>query len=152
MKLDTDIVKDIIQEVVKDFLIPKFIELGMNASGDWINALEVRMNGENAEIWGMDYTYFLVNGRSSGTKPPIAPLVRWVGYKFGYSGQQATSTAFAIANKIEKEGTNYYPEGTDLLEVLESKEVVDFINSKLVGYIIETARAEIVRITKEVLV
>lgn len=119
------------QGVIDNFLKPKFIELGMNASGQWLSSLEARYNNNRGEIWGMDYTYYLANGRRSGKRPPISPLVSWVGHKFGLQGTQAVSAAFAVANKIAAEGTNYYPDGTDLIDVLSSKEVLNYVYSKL---------------------
>lgn len=140
------------QEVIDTFLIPKFISLGMNASGRWIKSLEARAENNRGEIWGLDYTYYLVNGRSPGKRPPIAPLVRWVGYKFGLSGQQATSAAYAVANKIASEGTSYYPSGTDLLEILQSKEVTQFVFEKISANLSGQITAEIKRITREILI
>lgn len=122
--------KEVFQEVVDNYLKPHFIELGMNASGDWLNSLEVRINGNRAEIWGADYTEYLVNGRPPGGRPPIAPLIRWVGNKFGLSGREAVSAAYAISNKIAEQGTEYYPQGTDLLEILNLPEVKSFIYNK----------------------
>jgi len=140
--LSQEIIRETLTEVVENFLKPKFIALGMNASGDWLNALEVRVNGENSgEIWGLDYTRYLVSGRRPGKRPPIAPLVRW----FGYSGKQALSTAFAVATKIAQSGTSYYPKGTDLLEVLQSKEITDFINRKIGDYLLKEVQLEITR-------
>lgn len=147
MEIPNEIVERVLNEVVERFLKPKFISLGMNASGDWLNALEVRGN----EIWGMDYTEYLVRGRSGGTIPPIAPLIRWVGQKFGLSGQEAISTAYAVATKIEREGTNYHPNGTDLLEVLESREVKEFVMRELSQYVIKEVNQTFVRQAKQIL-
>lgn len=119
------------QGVIDNFLKPKFISLGMNATGSWLNALEARAVNGNGEIWGMDYTYWLVNGRRPGTAPPVNALIPWVNAKFGVGGNEARGIAFAVAAKIKKEGTDYYPEGTDLLEVLNSPEVINYIYSKL---------------------
>lgn len=129
--IDNNTVLETMQGVINDFLIPKFISLGMNASGQWINSLEARAENGRGEIWGRDYTYYLVNGRAGGKRPPITPLISWVGYKFGLYGNEAKSAAFAIANKIAKEGTEYYPNGTDLLEVLQSDEVKQYVYDKI---------------------
>lgn len=147
---DQDILK-IMQEVIDTFLIPKFIELGMNASGEWIESLEARAIDGRGEIWGRDYTYYLVNGRSGGKRPPITPLVSWVGHKLGIYGKEALSVAFAVAKKIEREGTDYYPNGTDLLEVLESPEVAQFIYTKLGANLNGKLQSEIQRNLKEIL-
>lgn len=116
--------------VIDLFLKPKFISLGMNASGQWLNTLEARVVNGNGEIWGMDYTYWLANGRKPGTAPPTSALIPWVTAKFGIGGNEARGIAFAIAQKIKREGTEYYPEGTDLLTVLQSPEVINYIYSQ----------------------
>lgn len=148
----SEIIQRVLTDVVGMFLKPKFIELGMNASGTWLNSLEVRVNVNTGEIWGMDYTQFLVNGRANGKRPPISPLIQWVGYKFGYSGQQAVSVAYAVANKIAQEGTDYYPEGTDLLEVLQSKEVQEYINKEIGEYLIRETQLNILRTLNKTLI
>jgi len=118
---------EVMQGVIDNYLKPRFIELGMSASGEWLSSLEARSNNGNGEIWGRDYTYYLVNGRAGGSRPPITPLVNWVGNKLGIYGKEGLSVAFAVAKKIEKEGTDYYPDGTDLLEILESTEVLNYV-------------------------
>ena len=127
---DEEIIR-IMQAVIDNYLKPKFIELGMNATGQWLNTLEARSVNGNGEIWGQDYSYWLVNGRKPGTAPPISVLMPWVTAKFGIGGNEARSIAFAVAQKIKKEGTDYYPDGTDLLTVLNSDEVKNYIYSQL---------------------
>jgi hypothetical protein len=123
--------EEILNDVIRLYLIPKHKALGMEATGEWINSLETKGN----TIRGRKYTEQLVNGRAAGKAPPIAPLETWVNAKFGITGKQATSFAFAISKKIAKEGTSWKQKGgSDLLEVLETKEVLDFINSKLARY------------------
>lgn len=121
-------IEPIISEVVSRFLIPHFEELGMNATGQWKSEAEARNN----EIWGMDYTGALVNGLPPGTNPPIEALTEWAKAKFGYSDEQAERTAWAVQTKIRQSGTSWYEQGgSDLMEILESDEVTDFINSEL---------------------
>lgn len=123
--------EEILNEVIRLFLIPKHKELGMEATGEWINSLESKGN----TIRGRKYTEQLVYGRSAGKAPPITPLEKWVTAKFGITGKEATSFAFAISKKIAKEGTSWKQKGgSDLLEVLETRAVMDFINSKLAAY------------------
>jgi hypothetical protein len=123
--------EEILDEVIRLFLIPKHKDLGMEATGEWINSLE----SKGSVIRGRKYTEQLVYGRAAGKAPPITPLEKWVTAKFGITGKEATSFAFAISKKIAKEGTTWKQKGgSDLLEVLETRPVMDFINSKLAAY------------------
>lgn len=139
MAIETNIPDETIiqtmQGVIDLFLIPKFVSLGMNATGQWVNSLEPRVVNGVGEIWGMDYTYWLANGRKPGTAPPVSALMPWVTAKFGVGGNEARGIAFAVATKIKKEGTDYYPEGTDLLEVLNSNEVRQYVSTELAPFI-----------------
>lgn len=140
-KIPDDVIIQTMQGVIDLFLKPKFISLGMNATGKWLNSLEARAVNGNGEIWGMDYTYFLVNGRKPGKMPPVSALLPWVNAKFGIGGKEAISIAFAVATKIKNEGTSYYPEGTDLIEVLNSPECKAYVEQQLGNWIIiETSK------------
>lgn len=130
--LTNEDIEEVIWLVVDNFLIPKFNELNMNASGEWLGALSVKSVGNNiGEIWGKDYTYYLEHGRAGGKMPPISVIEKWVGDKFGIYGSEATQRAWAIAKKIQKEGTSYYPKGTDLIKVLHENECQTFIENEL---------------------
>jgi hypothetical protein len=143
---ESKIFEEILKDVIKKFLIPKHKALGQEATGEWINSLEAKEN----VIRGRKYTEQLVYGRKPGKLPPITPLEKWVNAKFGISGKQATSFAFAIANKIAKEGTEIHKKGgTDLLEILETKEVIDFINDALGKYYTSEIELEIKRKLQE---
>lgn len=152
MFLKDEQILEVMQGVIDDFLKPKFISLGMNASGQWLDSLEARANNGNGEIWGMDYTYYLANGRAPGKRPPITPLIQWVGHKFGYSGQQAVGVAFAVANKIAEEGTNYYPDGTDLISFLNSNEVSGYVNRRIGAYILTNIQSDMIKRVKDTLI
>lgn len=127
MRIPDDIIIQTMQGVIDNFLKPKFISLGMNATGKWLESLEAKAVNGNGEIWGMDYTYWLANGRKPGVMPPVNALIPWVNAKFGIGGKEAIGIAWAVATKIKNEGTSYYPEGTDLLEVLNSDEVKKYV-------------------------
>ena len=131
MELSKESIEKILQEIVDKFLIPKFNELGMNASGQWLDSLSVDFDGKNGNIKGQDYTEYLARGREGGTLPPINAIEQWVNVKLGLSGQEARNMAWAVAKKIEREGTNYYPNGTDLLEVLQSNQVIEYFNLRV---------------------
>jgi hypothetical protein len=117
---EADIIETM-QWTVDNILIPHFMALDLNATGEWVANVKVRAENTNGIISGRKYTKQLVDGREPGKMPPIAPLERWAQAKLGLSGQQARSAAFAIAKKIAKEGTEIYKDGgTDLLEILEN--------------------------------
>lgn len=71
--------------------------------------------------------------------------------KLGKSGNEGVGIAYAIQNKIAKEGTEYYPNGTDLLEVLESNEVKNYIYKKMAQNISLQLRSDIQRRLKNTL-
>lgn len=145
IRIPDQLIIQTMQGVIDNFLKPKFIELGMNASGEWLNTIQPKIVEGRGEIWGMDYTYFLANGRAPGRRPPASELLPWVNAKFGIGGQEALSIAFAVATKIGNEGTRFYPEGTDLLEILNSEEVKNYIYSQLKTGITATISALMVK-------
>lgn len=111
-------------EVLSSDFIRKYDELGMRATGEWAESIEIQMREYGGDILGKDYTQYLTNGRASGGMPPISNLEKWVAAKFGYTDQkQIKSTAFAIAKKIQKEGTEYHKQGgTDLIDGVLTQE------------------------------
>jgi hypothetical protein len=132
----------ILDEVIERFLKPHFRKLGMNASGDWLE----NVHAEKNKIMGMDYTEYLVHGREAGSYAPIAPLERWARNKFGADPREARRIAFAVSNKLKNVGSNYFQQGgTDLLEVLQSDEVVDFIQSEIKSLIVSNIKNAFVR-------
>lgn len=140
-------IESVLLKVVDLFLIPKFRELGMNATGEWINSLEVvANNNDSGTIRGRQYSEQLAKGREPGKRPPITPLVKWVTAKFGISGKQATSMAFAISHKIANEGTTWYQKGgSDLIEVLEDQKVIEYIQNQLGGILRTKLSNELIR-------
>ena len=148
IKVTDQLIIQTLQEVIDLFLIPKFMALGMNASGSWISALTPAVENGKGVIKGKYYTYYLVNGRAPGNAPPVAPLISWVQNKFGISGAQGVGIAYAVSKKIAKEGTSYYPSGTELLEVLQSKEVTDYIYEKIRVDLKNSVTLEIKRMLK----
>jgi len=135
-------IEEILNDVIRLYLIPKHKELGMEATGEWIKSLEAKGN----TIRGRKYTEQLVYGRNAGTAPPIKPLEKWINAKFGISGKEATSFAFALSKKIEKEGTSWKKKGgSDLLEVLEKPEVINYINNRIASYLQAEVSLQITR-------
>lgn len=135
---------NIIQQVVDQFLIPKFNVLGMNATGRWLQSLEVGASESVGVIKGESYTEFLAKGRAPGKMPPIAPLIKWAQAKFSVGEKEATSIAWGVAKKIQQSGTTWHEKGgTDLIEMLNERQVIDFINNKITIIINERLEREL---------
>lgn len=152
------LINEVLTDVVEVYLKPKFIELGMNASGQWLRSLEVRTSFNRGEIWGMDYTQYLVRGRGKNedqSEEGIKHFTRWAGYYIFKPWAEAKGISinpYAVARKIAKEGTESHPDGTDLLEVLNSREVMEFINNRIGEYILEDTKLQFERMVKNTLI
>lgn len=146
-----NIILETMQTVIDRWLLPKFNELGMNATGEWKENVYPLSEPNKGIISGRKYTEQLVYGRRPGKMPPIEPLIKWVISKFGYEYNRAEQMAWGIAKKIAKDGTDWYQKGgTDLLEVLEQPGVIDFVNSQIGEYLQGQVQIQIVRDLKEV--
>lgn len=145
------IILQTMQTVIDRWLLPKFNELGMNATGEWKDNVHALSEPNKGIISGRKYTEQLVYGRKPGNMPPIEPLIKWAQAKFGVDYDAAKGIAWGTAKKIQKEGTTWYQKGgTDLLEVLEQPEVIEFINSQIGKYLQAEVQLQIVRDLKEV--
>ena len=126
-------IKLVMEQVIDRYLIPRFLDLGMEASGEWRSALR---GTELGVIRGRHYTVQLVNGRQPGTYTPIAPLQKWAMIKLGLDEKQALGMAFAVSKIHKEEGSKYYRQGgTTLIDILESPEVAKFITSQFQFFI-----------------
>ena len=99
----------------------KHVELGMKASGKWLDELEVSTTSTSAKVIGEHYTRQLVQGRKPGTFPPIDAIRQWIVDKGIVSNIRGnitvSSLAFLIARKIAESGTRYFQQGgTDLVD------------------------------------
>ena len=125
----------VLRGVIDDFLIPKFKELNMNASGKWIASLETERRSNNEGfIRGIDYSYWLAKGRnpnSDQSPEALRAWAVWAGNTFIKDWVQAkglTANPIAVAMSIAKKGTTWKRKGgSDLLEVLESPEVQRYV-------------------------
>jgi hypothetical protein len=124
-------IKKVMDEVVERFLIPRFHELGMPATGDWEKAVSGEAEPNRGIITGLDYTDQLVHGQAP-TTVPLTDLKRWAKAKFRINDRAAQTIAVRVQKKIQREGTSWYEKGgSDLLEVLEEPQVLNFITSSL---------------------
>lgn len=132
-------VLDVTQEVVDRWLLPKFRDLNMRASGEWEASLEVKRTGINeSAIFGRPYTEFLTKGRSPNANQDPQALRRWAVWagstfiKKWVQDKGLDLDPIGVAYNIAKHGTTWkHKGGSDLLEVLQSPEVLDFIRAKL---------------------
>ena len=120
-----------LDKLIED-LKAKHIELGQKATGNWIDSLTQKTTQTKGTLYAQDYTQFLTKGRPPGKRPPITPLEKWVQVKLGLSGRQALGAAFAIANKIEAEGTTIFKQGgTDLVDGVITKNRIQEITDNI---------------------
>lgn len=130
--IPNNLLVEVIERVISNFIIPAYNN-GIKATGDWGEALEVRVGDKpnSIEIWGADYTIWAESGRAGGKQPPTPKLIRWVEAKFGYSGSKAVSVAWAVANKIKNEGTDNHKNPNNLISLLHTDEVKNYIIKEL---------------------
>lgn len=144
-------IERVIREVIDRFLIPRHEELGMKASGAWIESLESVARDNVGVIRGLDYTEFLVRGRRPGRFPPRAVIEKWIADKgIVPVGISTSALAFLISKKIATEGTEYYKQGgTTLLEILEEPEVIDFMKKEIADILVLEVQTKFKRILQK---
>ncbi|QGZ15840.1 hypothetical protein [Elizabethkingia phage TCUEAP1] len=145
----------ITREVVDRFLIPRFYELKMPATGNWIADLEIVADGYSGKgtttIRGSHYTHQLVHGLRPTEGVPIRPLQEWAKAKFGVDDKEAKSIAFAVRESIRKKGTTWYQKGgSSLLEVLESPECVAYMQDRALHIVRFKLKEHLIRQTKAI--
>ena len=122
--------------VVERFLIPKFNELGMSASGEWLESLQTEARDNVGVIRGRDYSEFLARGRGPNHDSSPEGVHLWArtqGYAIMAKWIQDKGLSlnpFAVAYSVAMNGTKSYPKGSDLLEVLSSPECIDFVQNE----------------------
>lgn len=105
-------------ETLKAELIQKYEELGLKASGNWGQSLEVNVSGTINGIKGVikadHYTPYIQHGRANGKMPPLKAIEEWInnkGLKPLENNIKISSLAFLIARKIAREGTKRFQQG-----------------------------------------
>lgn len=130
-------------QLVIDDIAQRHLDLGMKASGDFIRSLEVRETNLGAQIWGADYTQYLVNGRGPGKMPPKDNIVKWLMDKFNYDQKTAEKIAFPVRKKIAKEGTKWHNEESKLIDAVLNDERIEKILDKLRIIMIDFVKLEL---------
>lgn len=122
----------LLNEVITRFVYPFIEQHQIKNTGTFKESLDSQSTKQNeVELWGIDYSNYAVSGRAGGKRPPIASLQSWVTQKFGYNGDKAKGVAYAISNKIAREGTERHRKNLDLFEVLNSQEVKTYITTEV---------------------
>ena len=152
-------INQIMQEVVDKFLIPKFNELDMNATGRWIESLETEARQNVGIIRGEDYSEYLHRGRGPNknlSPEAVKAWVGWAGSTFLSDWVKAKGLVinpFAVAQNMARRGwsppRSY---GSDLLTVLESSECIDYVRSRYTGLMRLEVKNSFERMVKEVFV
>ena len=76
------------------------------------------------QVLGAEYIEMLNKGRGNGKRPPISALQKWVQSKLKISDKkEALSVAFAVAKKIEREGTEIFKDNSQGIELSKNVEV-----------------------------
>lgn len=149
----------VLQGVIDEFLIPKFKELNMNASGEWIASLETERRGlKEGVIRGRDYSYWLVNGRNPNQDQSPEALRKWAVWagntfiKDWVRNKGLSADPIAVAMSIAKKGTSWKRKGgSDLLEILESPEVQRYVAERFSRVITPKVAAQLRRNINETL-
>ena len=130
-------------EKIRQELIQKHLQLGMKASGAWVESVEVQTSGSDkgasGKILANHYTKQLVEGRPpTSTTSPSSPTLKevieqWIidkGITPIEQNMKISSLAFLIARKIHREGTQYFKDGgIDLVDaVITSARLQEIIN------------------------
>ncbi|WP_155844924.1 hypothetical protein [Chryseobacterium daeguense] len=137
-----DEIERVMNKVIELFVLPRFNELGMEATGEWSENLHAVANLDSGSIMGRQYSEQLAKGLGPGVRVPIPALERWAKAKFGLSDEAARSAAFAVQEKIFQKGTTWYEQGgSTLIEVLEEPRTLQYIQDEL-GVIAKVRVAE----------
>jgi len=115
-------------DIIVRKLIATYDEMGIRATGDYEKELESEITDKYMIIRGAFHSQFMESGRRPGGRPPIPSIIRWIETKKGLPPSMLKNkkgVAFAIANKIAKEGVSV-PSKHNKGEVI-SKVINDFL-------------------------
>lgn len=84
-----------------------FVTKGLNDTGEAMDSLSYKVEGNKILIEGLGRVLFLEYGRSAGTFPNVDAIRSWVGSKLGITDEkERDSVAFLIGRKIKEKGTD----------------------------------------------
>lgn len=149
----------ILEEVVDNFLLPRFNQLKMEASGEWRDSIEtVYDGGDQGRIRGRFYSYWLAHGRNANRDQSPEGLRRWAVWagstfiKDWVRDKGLAADPIAVAYSIAKRGTSWRAKGgSNLLEVLEEPETIRYIQNRMRAIVAPKIADELRRSAAEIL-
>lgn len=120
----------------------------VNASGALADSIKYTIDGYRLKVQGNDYIYYLQYGRKAGGRPPIKAIRQWIDDK-GITPEKGSkdSLAWAIAKKIEQEGTTIYKAGgSDLVSGIFNEALQNSIEQDFANLIASEISSEILKI------
>lgn len=141
-------------DALKEDLIAKHDELGMRASGNWADSLEVVVTDTNAKIIGEQYSDQIEYGRKPGAMPPTEAIEKWIhdkGIASRIEGEiSVSSLAYLIARKIAREGTEAFKKGGErVISEIVTPERIQMILDKVGSEYANTVTKDILTYLKQ---
>ena len=129
---------DLVHDVIETFLKPHYIASEHNASGALLDSFNGRATDFGAVITSLDYIEYLIYGRAPNQDQDPEAIKSWVSwfapnvFEPWADSKGINVNPYAVAYNIAKRGTIIYREGgSDLLYVLETNEVKEYIIKRL---------------------
>ena len=148
IKLTEQLVNDIKTKMIQRRGASGSFASPVNASGALAESIKYTIDGYRLKVQGNDYIYYLQNGRKPGGRPPIKVIRQWIDDK-GIVPDKGSkdSLAWAIAKKIEQDGTTIYKAGgSDLVSGIFNEALQNSIESDFANLIASEISSEILNI------
>ena len=148
IKLTEQLVNDIKTKMIQRRGASGSFASPVNASGALAESIKYTIDGYRLKVQGNDYIYYLQNGRKPGGRPPIKVIRQWIDDK-GIVPEKGSkdSLAWAIAKKIEQEGTTIYKAGgSDLVSGIFNETLRNSIENDFANIVFSEISSEILNI------
>jgi hypothetical protein len=146
--LTEQLVNDIKTKLIQRLGVSGSFSSPVNASGQLADSIKYTIDGYRLKIQGNDYIYYLQNGRKAGGRPPIKVIRQWIDDKGILPNKGSKdSLAWAIAKKIEEEGTTIWKAGgSDLVSGIFNEALQQSIEADFANLIASEISSEIINI------